>query len=161
MVYVQSSLNTLGVIKCQIHVMDEFIWCHLSACHHIVTCLPQFFSLWHIKSISEKFTSIPVTLRAFFLSCHLHHPSTSDEPPALWMCPLKGTACILRGLYWERADSRSVQESKNNQEGLLQVPGTPERQMMMCCVFFPACCYPCPEKWGAVGMIDENRTWMR
>lgn len=77
------------------------------------------------------------------------------------MCSLKGTACILGGLYRERADSRAMQEAKNSQAGLLQVPGTPERQMMMCCVFFPACRYPCPEKWEEAGVRDENRTRMR
>ncbi|KAF3855261.1 hypothetical protein F7725_023316 [Dissostichus mawsoni] len=61
-----------------------------------------------------------------------------DDMESVKAIPLnryQGTACVLlRGLYRERVDIRSVHEAKNSSAGQLQVPGTPERQMTMCCV---------------------------
>lgn len=53
-----------------------------------------------------------------------------------------------------------MKDAKNRRAGLLQVTGTPERQMT-CRAFFPVSRYPCLEKWREAGMRDENRTWMR
>lgn len=105
------------------------------------TCLLLFLSLQGLPSLHVTSALLPYPINAQHSEC------------ALSRVQLVSLGSSTRNVLY-------MQETKNSHTGLLQVTGTPERQMVM--MWLPPCSLLSPAKRNGGRLSEnENRPWMR
>lgn len=151
-------------------VHSLFLLSSLSSCLHpvLLRCTSGSIHIVYIniniyiKAICQMFNTYSYSCHTSFCPCSEDFPPCVSPPLSFCVRSLKGPARVLRGLFWECADSWFVQAAKNNQAGLLQVPGTPERRMMVWCVFYRLLLFLHRGRREGLGKtkIDDTRDWV-